>query len=148
MAKTASKVKEALSPSTAVTLAPSSGLTALPAGLKVKRILTVPSLVLKVPGEGRALYFVSAIRVSKVVKKAVEGQPVEKPANIADVGDVATGEQFIFLVPSVVQSNLERDYPNEDYVGKTFYIENAGKRTQSQRYNDFKIFEVEQSTEV
>lgn len=112
---------------------------ALPAGMKVKRILTMPSLVLKEAGAHRTLMFVSEIRVSKVVDKDAK----REPANIADVGDVETGEAFIFLVPSVVKSNLERDYPDGSYKGLTFFIQNLGKRTESQRYNDFRILEVE-----
>ncbi len=115
------------------------GAVALPAGFKTKRMVTMPSLSLK-DDEGRALLIVDAIRVSKVVDKSPQKR---EPANICSVSDVETGEAFTFLVPKVVQANLERDYPNEGYVGLTFYVENLGKRTESQRYNDFRIVELE-----
>lgn len=114
----------------------------LPAGLKVLRTITVPSLVMKTAGMGVAMLIQSALRVSTVVTKTADGKPQE-PATICNVTNVETGEQFIFLVPKVVASNLERDYPDEGYVGKKFWIVNKGKRTPSQRYNDFEIHEIE-----
>lgn len=115
----------------------------LPAGIRVVKNVTMPSLTLK-PNEPHCLVFVSPMRISSVITKAGDGKDKE-PATIADVGDVETGEAFIGIIPAVVKSNLERDYPNDGYVGKTFYIENLGKRTQGQRYNDFRILEIDPS---
>lgn len=117
-----------------------TGPVALPANIRVKRMVTVPSLVLKNSGDKRVLLICDAMRISKVVDKK---DTAREPATVCTVGDIETGEQFIFLVPSVVKSNLERDYPNDEYVGKTFYIECLGKRNESQRYKDFRIMEVE-----
>jgi len=124
---------------------------ALPSGLKVVKRVTLPSLALKNQGEARALLFASAMRVSAIKeKKDAEGRQRE-PATIADVGDVETGEQFIFIVPAVVKANLERDYgPSTPdgaplYIGRVFYIRNEGKRKDGQRYNDFTIVEVDAS---
>lgn len=120
----------------------------LPANMKLKRIITVQSLVLKKVGQAVALLFTSAIRESKVVGKAGE-----KPANIANVRDCETGTEYIFLVPTVVQKNLELEYPIENegelpgYVGKAFYIQHLGKRKNDQRYNDFGLAEIESSSD-
>lgn len=116
--------------------------TTMPEGLTIKRTITVPSLVLKVVGEGAALRFDSAMRISTIQQKAGEGKQMD-PATIANVTDVKTGEQFIFLVPSLVKSNLQNNYPDDGYNGKAFWICNKGKRKPSQRYNDFEIQEVE-----
>ena len=117
----------------------------LPKGLKLKKIVTVPSLAIKEPGQREILRFDSTIRISKVVdkEKKADGTPKREPAMIADVTRMDTGEQFIFIVPAVVKENLLRDYENDSFVGRTFLIQNLGKRTPTQRYNDFGIAELE-----
>lgn len=115
----------------------------MPEGFTIKRQITLPSLAIKVAGTGRVLHILDAIRVSKVVdKKPTADGKTREPANICTVADAMTGEQFIFIVPAVVRENLVRDYPNDSYVDKVFWIENKGKRTENQRYNDFAISEV------
>lgn len=116
----------------------------LPEGFKVKRSVTLPSLAIKKPGECHVLRFDSAMRVSDVMdkKKADDGTP-RKPATIANVTELSTGEQFIFIVPTVVVKNLERDYKDDAYKGLIFQITNKGKRTEGQSYNDFSILELE-----
>lgn len=113
----------------------------LPAGMKIKRVITVPSLVMKTQNEGRFLRFDEKIHPSKVPGKVVDGKQ-EKPANVALVTDIATGEQLNFLVPAVVIANLNEEYPAGAYVGKIFAIQNVGKR-ENKRYTDFRIAECE-----
>ncbi len=114
----------------------------LPTGYKAKKQVTLPSLSMK-EGQTFALRFDTAMRVSEVMDKKTEGKKPRDPATIANVTDVATGEQYIFIVPSVVKSNLERDYKDESYVGCVFQITHKGKRKESQRYFDFAITELE-----
>lgn len=118
----------------------------LPEGFKVRRQVTVPTLSLKEGKDGtlpppRYLQFNEAMHLSTYVdpdpKKAKE-----KPATISGVTDRETGEMFQFLVPSVVESQLKRDYPEDGYVGKIFRITCLGKRA-GKRYRDFSIFEIE-----
>lgn len=143
--------KTAAAPGTA--LAPvGAGLPMnLPAGLKMVKRVTLPSLALKVEGDARALLFASEMRVSKIEDKPDAQGKKREPATICDVGDVTTGEQFIFIVPAVVKANLERDYSEKgadgrpSYVGRVFYIRNEGKRKDGQRYNDFTIIECDAS---
>lgn len=129
-------------PGTALAVA---GPMKLPSGLKLKQRLTLPSLVMKTKGDERALVFLSPIHASKVVtgKVDAEGKP-EKPANVANVGDVTTGEEFVFLVPAVVRSTLIQEYPDDSYVRKVFYIRNEGKR-EGKRHIDFTVAEVDAS---
>ena len=51
---------------------------------------------------------------------------------------------FTLLVPAVVKSTWERDYPDDSYVGKSFYIRNEGKR-EGKRHIDFTVAEVDPS---
>lgn len=114
----------------------------LPAGFKMVRQITVPSLSIKKIGDFRVLRFNDEMRVSKVIEKAEAGKKPREPATICGVTDTATGELFTFIVPAVVKSNIERDYAEASYVGKVFYIKNMGKRNETQRYNDFQVLEV------
>lgn len=115
----------------------------LPAGFKTKRIITLPTLSFKDVGKGRAVLFNDAMRESQVEGKPDKDGVKPKKATIATVTDAQSGEMYICIVPTVVQSNLERDYPGEKYVGVTFWIVNMGKRKEGQRYNDYSIAEID-----
>lgn len=112
---------------------------ALPAGAKVTRHVTLPSLAIKTEGMQCNLFFMDAMRESKIKDK----ESKREPATICTVGDLDKGGQFILIIPAVVKANLERDYPEHSYVGKSFAIKNMGKRTEAQRYNDFAIAEID-----
>lgn len=149
MAKSANQVKAELSGESnvvAITESKAVSMTqneALPTGYKLKKILTLPSLVMKTPGEGRALKFIEAIHESKVQGKQLADGTFEKPASVAQVVDLDTGEALMFLVPAVVKKNVMDGYPNDGYVGLCFYIKNMGKRKDGQRYADFGIAEID-----
>ena len=122
----------------------SAGLSNLPEGIKLVRRLTMPSLVMKKLGERRFLAIADALRVSKVPGKVNKEGVQEKPATICTVGDVETGEVFTWLVPAVVQSTFTQEYEGTDYVGRTFVVENLGKR-EGKRHVDFAVAEVDPS---
>lgn len=118
----------------------------LPEGFKVKRQVTVPTLSMKENKDGalpppRFLQFMEAMHESTYVDPDPK-KVKEKPATIAGVTDIETGEIYQFLVPAVVESQLTRDYPDDGYVGKVFRIACLGKRP-GKRYRDFSIFEVD-----
>lgn len=121
------------------------GKISLPEGYKAKRLVTVPTLSLKEGKDGslptRILQFNEAMRVSTYVDPDPK-KTKEKPATIAGVTDVESGEVYQLLVPSVVEANLTRDYPNDGYVGMIFRIQCLGKRA-GKRYRDFSIMEIE-----
>lgn len=131
----------------------SAGVENLPKGIALVRRLTMPSLVMKKLGERRFLAIADALRVSRVPGKPLKVpvkledgsvQTHEKPATICTVGDVETGEVFTWLVPAVVQSTFTQDYEGTDYVGRTFMVENLGKR-EGKRHVDFAVAEVDPS---
>lgn len=113
----------------------------LPEGYRVKRQVTMPTLNIKEAGVTKILRIEDAMRLSTYVdpdpKKAKE-----KPATICGVTDMESGEVYQFLVPSVVESQLKREYKDDSYVGLTFRISCLGKRP-NKRYRDFSIMEVE-----
>lgn len=117
-----------------------------PSGYRVKAQVTLPVLVLKADKEGnlpkpRNLLFNEKIHES-TYRDPDPAKAKEKPADIAGVTDLESGEVVQFIVPAVVKSQLERSYPDETYVGKAFRIACLGKRP-GKRYWDFSIFELE-----
>jgi hypothetical protein len=134
--------------------------TGVPQGYKVKRTITMPTLVMKDASAARILRFDSRMELSTYIDPDPK-KSKEKPATVSNVTDVQTGEIFKFLVPSVVEANLRRDYDAEvkisgegktakitedkgdhKYLGLSFQIQCMGKRP-GKRYRDFSIVEVE-----
>ena len=138
--------------------APSTGGLQLPEGASVVRRVTLPSLAIKKVGQVETLTILDEMRQSKITQKTKrsDGKMME-PATICSAGKHPTGEVVTFIVPAIVKSNLLRDYAKvktddegnvveileHNYVNKTFIIKNCGKRSESQRYNDFEITEIE-----
>ena len=129
-------------------------------GFKVKRQITMPTLTMKEASPAMVLRFNSRMALSTYVDPD-PNKVKEKPATVADVTDMSNGMVYKFLVPSVVEANLRRDYDaevkvsgegksakiTEDkgehlYVGKCFQIQCLGKRP-NKRYRDFSVLEVE-----
>ncbi len=115
----------------------------LPEGYKVKRNITLPVLQMKEVGSFRVIKITEPIHVSSVPGRKMPDGTQEKPANVCAVIDVETGETMNYLVPAVVQKNLQEMYPKDSYVGLFFYVENMGKRKEGQRYIDYKIMEID-----
>lgn len=111
--------------------------------IKVVKQVTVPTLSAK---DGQTLYvkFEGAIFLGKELKKtAKDGEPAkEKPADLASVVNLETGEQMHLIVAAVVKENLNETYPKEKYVGKSFAISKLGKRA-GKRYFDYRVLEIE-----
>lgn len=156
MAK-ANKAKQSETQQPTAAPVPQSGALS---GFKVKRQITMPTLTMKEASPAMVLRFNSRMSLSTYVDPDPKKQK-EKPATVADVTDMATGMVYKFLVPSVVESNLRRDYDAEvkvsgegksakivqddgahTYVNKCFQIQCLGKRP-NKRYRDFSLLEVE-----
>lgn len=122
--------------------APQPGeVSTLPAGFKVKKQVILPVLSLQV-AKGRILKILDAMRVSNI--KADPSKPVrEKPATVCGVVDATTGENFVLIVPAVMEGNLREQYPKDSYVGKTFFIMKKPKRP-GKRYFDIELSEVDE----
>jgi hypothetical protein len=146
MAKKAkAKVKATTVVSTEIVSTAVVGARELPPGLVLKRRITLPSLSMKKKGDLRYLVIADVMRVSKVVDKPTADGKVKDPATVCTVGDVLSGEVFTWLVPAVCKSNLQNEYQEDTYVGKCFAVENMGRRSEGQRYNDFSLSEVDAS---
>lgn len=76
-------------------------------------------------------------------KKDRDGRdlPAEKPADVAVVINLQTGEQGEYLVPTMVKRKLVDEV--KEYVGKCYEITKVGRRD-TKRYDDYTIFEIEE----
>lgn len=115
----------------------------LPAGFKLKKILTLPSLNIKTPGEERILRFDEPLHESKVPGKLRADGTRDAPATVAAVTDMQTGAQMMYLSSAVVLKNIRESFPDDSYVGETFLIKNLGRRVAGQSYADFGIAHLE-----
>ena len=89
--------------------------------------------------------FVSAMRTSTVkarVSKDKDGEKSMKPATVAEVINLETGEHANLICNTVLESNLTETYPGEGYVGKQFKIIQYEK-AEGKRYKTFEITEIE-----
>lgn len=108
---------------------------------KRKKAVTLPSFVIKKEGDKRYFKFITAMRKSDVITKDKDGKEQEA-ATVANVVDLESGQEGIYLVNSVVHENLIKAYTEDSYVGKAFEIEHTGKR-EGKRYSNFSVYEVE-----
>lgn len=113
-------------------------------GRKVIKRLTIPLLKM-VKGETIAVKLTGAIYVGKPQKDAKEG---DKPADLCNVINLDTGDEMQIIVPSVLKSNLEEQYPKQSYIDKCFEITKGESRESKagggRRYSEFTILEVEE----
>lgn len=115
-----------------------------PKRVKVLKAVTLPVLSFKAAEAGVPLYlkFTGAIFVGKALKPAAGKEQAEKPADLAHVVNLATGELCQLVLPEVVKSNLRETYPQDSYVGKSFAIAKLGQRA-GKRYVDYSVLEIE-----
>lgn len=86
--------------------------------------------------------FRTAIKQGDVVstKQGADGQAM-KPADVAQVVNLETGEVQTLICNAVLKSELEKNYPKAGYVGKQFRIVQHAK-TGGKRYNPYSISEI------
>lgn len=116
-----------------------------PSKVKVVKQVTVPTLSPK-PDSPIYVKMLSKIFVGKEIKPSTaqdaEGGAIQKPADLALVVNLETGEQMHLIVSAVMKANVEETYPKDTYVGKSFRISKLGKRA-GKRYFDYAIAEIE-----
>lgn len=109
---------------------------------KVAKIVTLPLFKWK-NDEERYYQFLEAMYVGKVVdnKSKKEGEKKKDPATLAKVINLETGEMGQIICGKVLQGILNEDYPEHNYVGKSFAI--TQYRTPEKDYNYYNIYEIE-----
>lgn len=97
------------------------------------RQVTLPVLKLE-KGTPRYIYILSAM---------YEGEKIDankSPAVLIHAVDIETGEEGNVICPAVMQSELEKHYPNNEYVRKAFEV--VVTRAPGKDYNLVTIAEV------
>lgn len=107
---------------------------------KITKKITTPLLKHAV-GQSVAIRFETAIYVGKEIKKPGETAK-EKPADLATVIDLETGEEMTYILSAVVKGNLDDLYPGDAIIGHSFAI-HKGDKVPGKRYNDFAVVEIE-----
>lgn len=108
-------------------------------GFKVKKALTLPVLKLK-PGEEVYIQFAGHMHVSKDTGQTMNGKKME-PATVANVIDLTTGEMHVLICATVLNKEINENYPDDSYVGKAFAITLI--RVPEKKYNLYSIIEIE-----
>lgn len=119
----------------------------------VKKKVTLPLLSLK-KDDIVMVRFDTVAKLGKELKgdKKPDGTAKKEPAHLAQVTDLTTGEEMQMIVPAVLRSTLEEEYPAPSadkphtYLGKSFQITHLGKKTGGKNeggYNLYKIVEIE-----
>jgi hypothetical protein len=105
---------------------------------EVVKDVVLPILQLPV-GVTRGVQITDAMFEGKTI--TTSGKAAKKPATLANVINLATGERSQIVVPAVLEANLRETYPDDGYVNLYFAIQNEGKR-EGKDYNDFRIVEI------
>ncbi len=117
----------------------------VPEGFRVKKKVTVPTL--KFPAGSRiCIKILSPIREGRALTESRTGNPTNKmgPAQVMQVCN-ADGEVAQLVVAKVLQSELQENYPNDDYVDRWFVIRKVAA-VGDKRYSTFEIDEIEDPT--
>lgn len=74
-----------------------------------------------------------------------KGEEMEKPAQIARVTNLETGEQMEMICNKVLESTLNEQMPDDGYVGKCFeIIQRVGKKGAGGRaYKTYSVWEID-----
>lgn len=110
----------------------------------VKRKLILPVLKME---QNKPIYIKVEDKV--YVGKNINGTKAdqkEKPADLCHVTDLETGEMMLIIVPAVVLSVWNEEYPNAGYVGLGFAI-TKGEKAKEKRYFQYTVDELELSGE-
>jgi len=119
----------------------------LPFTPKRVKLLTRPLMRF---AEGVPLYVFmeSAIYIGKEMKAdTTEDKKKKEPAHLAEVIDLATGEQAQIIVSAVPLSVFEESYKDHSYIGKCFAITKLARQAGKQ-YFGFSVEEIEAPTPV
>lgn len=121
----------------------SAETVAPPSGGKFARLqpVTLPSHKFE---DGTTRYFklLGPIHVGSndTERKNKEGE-VQKPANVCDSVDIETGVRGHLVVGDVLKNELEKAFPDEGYVGKSF--EMSKTKVEGKRYRNYAVFEID-----
>ena len=116
-------------------------MSVLPIGLRVIKNVTLPLSKWK-NETPKFLQFKGEIFLGKQLADAkldADGK-AQKPAHLANVVDLETGEEMQVICASVLKATLEEEYPAGAYVEKAFML--TQHRDTQKKYNTYSIAEL------
>jgi len=109
----------------------------------IKRHVTMPTLKLQ-PDVPAYVKIMDKIFEGKT-QKPKEGENAKKPPMIFNVTNLETGEVMQMVAGTVVQREIQDNYPKDSYVGKCFMIVKGKKKGTGDRgYFTYEIAEIEE----
>lgn len=109
---------------------------------KIKNVLTKPLLKLEID-QTVYVQIKSIMREGKELKGRGDAAKM-KPAMLCDVINLETGQANMEMIcPTIVQSTLNENYPDNGYVDKGFMITKMQKRSEEKSYFPYDIQEIE-----
>lgn len=121
-------------------------------GANVVDVATVTRPVLRqVDNVPNAIRILSHIYKGQEIKRKRSGGTQMAPANLCEVINMETGEEMLFIANKIFQSELDRAYPNQGYVGKYFAVvgvKGAPKSDSSKSLRRYDIMEFKVDKDV
>lgn len=119
-------------------------------GAKVVKQVT-RTVLQQAEGVPFAVEFESASYDSEVQQPARGGAAKMGTARVAEVVNLVTGSHQLLIMNTVLEGELNRNYPDNSYIGKQFAIrshfpndgENADGTPKKRRYKVYEIVEIE-----
>lgn len=110
---------------------------------KRKKALIIPTLSHK--GHPTVIIKVmSKVYAGKELPPKKPGEKPEKPADLCEAVNLETGEQVLYMVPTIIKGRFEEmENAKDSPVGRCFEITKVGRRD-GKRYDDYSMYEVEE----
>ncbi len=86
-----------------------------------------------------------------ITGKIYEGEKLEgqdknmAAANLAECSNLENGKLGLIIVNKVLEAQLNRDYPKDGYVGRSFAI-TMEEKPEGKRYHQFTVYELSEET--
>ena len=80
----------------------------------------------------------SAIRM----KKSEDEEGKEKVTPLMRIVDLETGEECDMIVPTLLMSELQENYPEDSYAGKKFEVAVSASPKEGKRYKSVQLWEI------
>lgn len=106
----------------------------------VKRKVTVPTLTQK--GDEVIAFKVNGPMYQGKEIPGKDGKPAMAAATLVPVLDLNTDIEKVYVVPAVLKSQWEQEYPDNSYVGKSFMCQKMPVE-QGKRHRNMNIVEIE-----
>lgn len=90
---------------------------------EVEKIVSAPLLQQKAGARVLVQFLSPIVQGKKIVEKG-EAKQKEPPyiARVRNLEDPSPISEYDFIVPAVLRSEIEQQYPNQTYIGKRFFI--------------------------